>query len=298
MQLAATGILQTDRGAFIPTLVMDPVTSTTLYFGTYRLYKTTNSASNWTAISGDLTNGTGNIFAIAVAPSNTSTIYVGSDDGNVVVSTDGGVTYTPIISGLPNAAVTWIAVDPSNASHAWVTYSGFGHPHVLVTTNRGASWTDISYDLPNAPANAIAYIPSTGEIAVGTDIGAYRLEPGTTTWQMYAAGLPNVQVDALTYVPSASMLLAGTHGRGMYSFALNPSAVLRGDVNGDGKVSAIDAQAILTAVVGLSLPVGYTPTPNGDVTCTGAALSALDAQVVLSYIVGLQTPGFCVGAVR
>jgi Dockerin type I domain len=74
--------------------------------------------------------------------------------------------------------------------------------------------------------------------------------------------------------------------------------VLRGDVNSDGKVSAADAQAILTNVVGLPLPVGYHPTPNGDITCSGATLTALDAQVVLSYIVGLPTQAFCVGAIR
>ena len=66
-----------------------------------------------------------------------------------------------------------------------------------------------------------------------------------------------------------------------------------GDVNGDGAIGAVDAQAILTAVVGLPLPAGFTKA-NGDANCDGA-LGAVDAQIVLSYVVGLNVSQFCVG---
>lgn len=292
------GINLGDRAAFIPTLVMDPVASQTLYFGSYRLYKSLDRAETWTPISGDLTRGTGDIFAIAVAPSDTKTMYIGTDDGNVQVTTDGGVTYSLVTGGLPDAAVTWITVDPSDATHAWVALSGFGSQHVFATTNRGASWQDITGDLPPAPANALVFIPSSGELDVGTDVGVFRLPAGTQRWDLYAPGLPNVAVDALTYIPAASTLLAGTHGRGLFSFATSGAAVLRGDVNGDGSVTAIDAQAILAAAVGLPLPAAYHALPNGDVTCTGQPLTALDAQIVLSFVVGSDTKAYCVGAVR
>jgi uncharacterized protein YjdB len=66
-----------------------------------------------------------------------------------------------------------------------------------------------------------------------------------------------------------------------------------GDVNGDGTVGAVDAQAILTAVVGLPLPAGFTKA-NGDANCDGA-IGAIDAQIVLSYVVSLNVAQFCVG---
>jgi hypothetical protein len=66
-----------------------------------------------------------------------------------------------------------------------------------------------------------------------------------------------------------------------------------GDVNGDGTIGAVDAQAILSAVVGLPLPAGFTKA-NGDANCDGT-IGALDAQIVLSFVVGLNVSQFCVG---
>ena len=66
-----------------------------------------------------------------------------------------------------------------------------------------------------------------------------------------------------------------------------------GDVNGDGAIGAVDAQAILTAVVGLPLPAGFTKA-NGDGNCDGT-IGAVDAQIVLSFVVGLNVSQFCVG---
>lgn len=66
-----------------------------------------------------------------------------------------------------------------------------------------------------------------------------------------------------------------------------------GDVNGDGIVSALDAQAILTAAVSLPLPQGYV-VANGDANCD-AATGALDAQIVLSFVIGLDVSQHCVG---
>ena len=58
------GIVASDRGAFIPPLVIDPVTPTTLYFATHRLYRTTDEGRLWTPISSDLTKGSGRISTV------------------------------------------------------------------------------------------------------------------------------------------------------------------------------------------------------------------------------------------
>lgn len=67
-----------------------------------------------------------------------------------------------------------------------------------------------------------------------------------------------------------------------------------GDVNGDGAVGAIDAQAILSGVVGLTLPTAFS-LASGDANCDGS-IGALDAQIVLSFVVSLDVSKFCVGA--
>jgi len=291
-----TGLVTSDRGAFIPPMVMDPVNPTVLYFGTFRLYRTANSGDLWAPISGDVTNGTGTIRTIAVAPSDTATIYVGASDGAVQVSSDVGVTWTNISAGLPLKSITYIAVDPRDPRTAYVTLSGYGTGHVWKTTNRGATWTDISYDLPNVPVNTVVLQRGSRELDIGTDIGVFALPEGLTTWQPLAAGLPNTVVHDLLYDGKRGRLIAATHGRGMFTLAV-AGAALRGNVTASGTLSALDAQAILSSVVGLPLPTGAKRFPNGDANCDGD-VTAVDALIVLSKLVGLPTGSACVGTVR
>jgi photosystem II stability/assembly factor-like uncharacterized protein len=96
------------------------------------LYQTVNEGVLWTPISGDLTKGSGAISTIAVSPSDPKTIYIGTSDGSVRVSRDGGATFA-LSSGLPNRAVTRIAVDRPNALRAVATFSGSGSTHVYLT---------------------------------------------------------------------------------------------------------------------------------------------------------------------
>ncbi|MDQ6770168.1 MAG: hypothetical protein M3Z54_09290, partial [Gemmatimonadota bacterium] len=291
-----TGIQTGDRALFLPPYVMDPVTPTTLYFGTQRLYKTTNEGTLWTALSGDLTKGSGYITTIAVAKIDPRTIYVGTSDGMVNVTRDGGATFTPSTTGLPNRYVTRIAVDPSDGAHALVTVSGFATGHVFETKNGGAVWTDISAGLVDAPANAIVFVPGIG-IMVGTDVGVFQAASPGASWVAGPAGIPNVIVQDLIYAPGANLLLAGTYGRGMFAHTVGGDApVLRGDVNGDGKLDAFDALLIQQALVG-SLPVSTVVYPRGDADCNFAIQSA-DVVYVLRTAVGLSSPGVCVNTVK
>jgi photosystem II stability/assembly factor-like uncharacterized protein len=292
----SNGILPTDRAVFIPPLVIDPVTPTTLYFGTHRLYQTVNEGVQWTAITGDLTKGSGAIFAIAIAPSDPMTIYVGTTDGNVQVSRDGGKTFT-LSSGLPNRAVTHIAVDRTNAARALATFSGSSATHVYLTTNAGVTWTSVSGTLPDMPVNAGVMIDDgPNHFFIGTDAGVFETTDGGVTW--VSAPLPNVVVHDLSYNPETKQLVAATYGRGLFRYSLaNPLAVLRGDVNRDGKVDAFDALLIQQALVGLQIDNGLTVLPQGDADCN-ARLEAVDVLVTLRAAVGLTTAGACVGTVR
>jgi hypothetical protein len=237
---ATTGLDENDRTAWVPPLAIDPEHHTTLYFGTYRVYKTTNAAGQWTAISGDLTgtSGQGVLNTIAVANTDPNTIYTGSSDGRVHVTrnalTTGTVTWTDV-SGttnitLPNRQVTWIAVDPTVSTTAYAGFSGFtGYPdklgHIFKTTNAGNTWTDISGDLPNTPVNAILVDPDEPEtVFLGTDIGTFYTTTGGTSWSALGAGLPNVVVTGLGLHESSRTLRATSHGRSVWD--LNVASLL------------------------------------------------------------------------
>jgi hypothetical protein len=91
-------------------------------------------------------------------------------------------------------------------------------------------------------------------------------------------------------------LVAGTHGRGMWTLAVTPTA-LRGDITANGTLEAADAQAILSAIVGKSLPAGAIRFPHGDANCDGNVTS-LDALLVLSKVAGTSTAAYCVGTTK
>jgi hypothetical protein len=291
------GIIVGDRVQFIPPLVMDPVTPTKLYFGTMRLYRTVDEGLNWVPLTTDLSRGSGTITTVAIAPSDTLTIYAGTNDANVQVSHDGGLTFTRIVTGLPTRGVTRVVVDAANASHVLVTFSGFGAGHIWESLDAGVTWKDISGNLIDAPVNSAAFVGAPGNLFVGTDVGVYQTVDGGVTWQPGPAGIPNVPIMDLVYQPAASLLVAGTYGRGMFTYAVGGSAaVLRGDVNGDGKVDAFDALLIQQALVA-SLPLATSIFPRGDANCNGVIDSG-DVVLVLRAAVGLPTPGACVGTVK
>ena len=297
VQRRSNGIVTTDRAVFIPPLVMDPVNPTKLYFGTFRLYRTVNDGLQWAPISGDLTGGSGSITSIAISPADTNTIYVGTTDGRALVSRDGGTTFTPA-TGLPNRSVTRVVAHPTDPSRAIVTVSGFGTAHIFETTDGFATAvTNISGNLIDAPTNVAAYIPSVGVIVVGTDVGVFQSADGGASWVLGPAGLPNVIVQDLVYQSATGTLIAGTYGRGMFAYTVGTqTAVLRGDVNADGRIDAFDALVVQQALAGAA-PASATVFPRGDANCSGT-LDAADLLLILRAAVGLPNAGACVGTMR
>jgi photosystem II stability/assembly factor-like uncharacterized protein len=236
------GIDPNDPAAFIPPLVIDPNGVQRLYFGTNRIYLTTDGMENWTPISPDLTNGGGVIRNIAVAPSDSNVVYVVTSNGRVARSLNAlqnsSATWSDITTSgdLPTRTATSIAIHPSNPDFAVVTFSGFSgfssdnKGHVFRTTNGGASWTDISGSgagaLPNTPVNAVVIDPTPPSGSVGdtlyiaTDVGVFVTTDGGQNWSELAGGLPNVAVLGLALRNSSRTLRAATHGRGMWDLQL------------------------------------------------------------------------------
>ncbi len=119
-----------ERHNWCTPVVMDPNNHNVLYYGSNILYKTTNGALLWNDISGDLTGGPypnypsfGTITTIAVAKTDGNVIYVGTDDGYVQVTTNGGGNWADVSSSFPDRWVTRVAVDPTDEAVASVTLS-------------------------------------------------------------------------------------------------------------------------------------------------------------------------------
>jgi photosystem II stability/assembly factor-like uncharacterized protein len=218
----------TDRCQFIAPFVMDPNNSQTLIAGTYKLYKTTDGANNWTAISDDLTgDGTGaqgaTVSTIAVAKGNSNVIYVGCSNGRVQVTTNNGSSWTLATSGLPTLYVKDIEISSTNPGTAYVTFSGYtASSKIYKTSNYGTSWTNISSGLPNLPVNCVALNPdNASQIIVGTDLGIFSSSNDGGSWMPDNNGLANVSIADLDYRSSDKTLYAATHGRSMFKAALS-----------------------------------------------------------------------------
>ncbi len=224
--------------------VMDPTDHLTLYLGTYRVHRTTNGGSSWTPISPDLTDGPGSgtltfgtLTTLAVAPSAPATIYAGSDDGNVHVTTNGGSSWSEIDAGLPLRWITRVAVDPTDDAIAYVCLSGYKLdeflPHVFRTTNHGASWQDISSDLPETPVNDLVVDPlDTNRLYVGTDVGVFLTNDLGGRWEKLGAGLPLSVVVDIELHNATRRLVAGTHGRSSFKLSLADAVDAPADIAG------------------------------------------------------------------
>ena len=232
---AAYGIDQTDPTQFISPLAIDPSNPQTVYFGTYRVWQSRDSGGLWTA-SPDLTGGKkGTLKAIAVAPSDSNTVYAGTNNSKVQVTTEAlkgsNASWTDRSAGLPARTVTRIALDPLDPATAYVTFSGFPSAsdlqgHIYQTTTAGATWTDISGNLPVIPLNDVVVDPDLpNTLYIATDAGVMITTDGGNSWSSLGNGLPKVVVTALVLNRQARVLRAGTHGRSVWEIAVPLSSL-------------------------------------------------------------------------
>ena len=216
------------RVAFYPPFTGNGVDSR-LYFGTWRLFVSTNRGASWSAPARqlDLTKGDGVLTTIGVSRANPNVIYTGANDGRAMASTDAGATWTDVTAGLPDRYITNITVAPDDPATAYLAVSGFGSGHVFKTTNGGASWTDISANLPDIPTNALLVDPlNPATLYAGTDVGVFVLPGGAAEWLVFNDGMPPAVVTAFSAQANGLIQLA-TYGRGVYQFgaAATPPSV-------------------------------------------------------------------------
>jgi photosystem II stability/assembly factor-like uncharacterized protein len=225
---ARTGLDFGQRRNWKTPYILDPVNPSTLYYGSEVVYKSEDRAETWRPISPVLPDGPGDnlvfgtITALAVSPLNNEIIYAGTDDGNVWVSTDGGVAWEKVSANLPRRWVTAIEADPFDDATAYLTFSGYRfnsyQAHVFRTHDYGQTWEDIGAALPEAPANDIVPDPANPDrLYLATDFGVYETRDGGLNWNLLTEGLPNVPIVDLTFHQPTRTLVAATYGRSMYT---------------------------------------------------------------------------------
>src|SRR5262249_31131240 len=145
------------RSAFFSPVEIDPTNSNRVLLATYRIYRSTNGGTSWSAISGDLSNGAGSIRALAISKSTPNTVWAATNDGNVSKSTDGGATFTKMLTGIPGwpRVTREITIDPSNANVVYLAVSNFGTDQVRRTKDGGTTWQVLDGNLPDVPVNVV-----------------------------------------------------------------------------------------------------------------------------------------------
>ncbi|MCK4978898.1 MAG: T9SS type A sorting domain-containing protein, partial [Candidatus Delongbacteria bacterium] len=238
-----SGLNGDDRFDWNTPMIFHPMNSRLIYCGSQYLY-TSSQARNadytfaWNKISPDLTDGVGNIYSIAPAPSNSDVIYVGTSHSNVWVTWNGGTDWINISADLPNRWVSGIVVDWDDPGRAFVSYSGLRWDeelrYVYMTEDYGITWTDITSNLPLLPINTIEINKNDPNmIFVGTDIGLYYTNDAGVTWKAGGLGLPNSPVYKIKVHYLDNVVFAATYGRSAYKI---PLSEFSGIENPDGNI--------------------------------------------------------------
>lgn len=250
VQSMTDGINSSDRMYYPAPLTVDPNITGRVYFGTTRVYVTTDYAETWTPISPDLTGAGGVLTAIAVAGSDSNTVYVGTTlqgGSKVQKSTNAlsnpGASWTDLTNPqiLPTGRnVTAVAVDKNNSNLVYVSYSGFAFGtdtkgHVFRSPDGGATWVDTTGNLPNMPVNDVVADPDIADtLYIGTENGVWMTSNASlgagVVWSRLGGmntpgSLPNVVVLGLNLREPSRTLRASTHGRGTWILQLtNPQS--------------------------------------------------------------------------
>jgi len=225
-------------------IAISPFDSNTVYIGGERLFETTDGGMNWTAISPDLTRNdktkqvpTGGpitidetsveyydtIFTIAPSPIARGLIWVGSDDGLVHITRDGGKTWTDVTpKGLPAwARIGLIDASPFAPGTAYLAADRHRlddfNPYVFKTTDYGKTWTQITEGLSSADGwvHAIRADPvRKGLLYCGTETGLFVSFDDGAHWQSLKLNMPTVSVTDM--VVKNNDLVISTKGRSFW----------------------------------------------------------------------------------
>ena len=233
-------------------IALSPHDPNALYIGAQFLFKSNDHGKTWQRISPDLTTNNpeqqkqeesggvtvdnsyaemhDTIFSISESPKQAGLIWVGTDDGNLQVTRDGGKHWSNVVAnirGLPKGEwVSWVQASPFDAGTAWVAFDrhsfGDGNPYLYKTTDYGRSWTALVAPGNNKGVRGFVHvikpdIVDPNLLFAGTEFGLWVSPDGGNHWAQYKGGdFPDVPVHDLVVQPRTSDLVVATHGRGIW----------------------------------------------------------------------------------
>ncbi len=205
-----------------------------LYMGSNKLLRSFNQGNDFDEISGDLTTGGikgdvaySTLTSIHESPLKFGLIYVGTDDGYVHVTHDGGNTWKRISDSFPKQMwVTKVQASTFEKSRIYASLNGYRwddfNAYAYVSEDYGNTWKPIGTDLPKEPINVIKEDPKNPNILyIGTDHGVYVSLDRGKSFQAMNGGLPAVAVHDVAIHPRDNELVLGTHGRSFWKASVN-----------------------------------------------------------------------------
>jgi len=229
-------------------IAQDPFDNSTIYFGTQFLHKSTDKGQTWDIISPDLTtndkskqkqdesggltmDATGaenycTIIAIAPSKLNKDVIWVGTDDGKIQLTRDGGKTWTNVAANIKNLPdfiwIPQIQVSDNNEGEALVVANNYRNfdfkPYAYRTRNFGKTWERI-VDESDAKGYALSIVQDPVEpklMFLGTDDGLYVSIDEAATWSKWTNDFPTVNTMDMIIHPREQDLVIATFGRAAY----------------------------------------------------------------------------------
>lgn len=213
-----------------------------LYLGANKLYRSFNQGDDWNAISEDLTKGGkkgdvafGTITSIDESPFQFGKLYIGTDDGLIYRTDDGGNKWNKISNGLPSDMwVTRVWASRHEDSRVYASLNGYRwddfSAYVYTSDDNGNTWRSIGDNLPPEPVNVIKEDAKNPNLLyIGTDHGLYTSLDRGASYMLMNNGLPAVSVHDLVVHPTANDLVVGTHGRSIYVADIAPLQAMNGD---------------------------------------------------------------------
>jgi photosystem II stability/assembly factor-like uncharacterized protein len=251
IQPQPTGDLEPLRLNWDSPLIVSPFDSNRIYFAAQYLFRSDDRGNTWKPVSGDLTRHInrntlpvmgrvwgidavakntstsfyGNIVSLAESPKQEGLIYVGTDDGLVQVTEDGGAHWRKIehFPGVPDLSyVSRLEASQHDANTVYAAFdnhkTGDFKPYLLKSTDRGATWKSINSDLPQR-GTTYALVEDTVDpnlLFAGTEYGLYFSQNGGGSWIQLKGGLPTIAVRDLWIQKRRNDLVVATFGRGFY----------------------------------------------------------------------------------
>ena len=221
-----------------------------LYIGAQFLFRSNDHGATWARISPDLTTNDPEkqkqeesggvtvdnsaaemhttIYSISESPKNAQVIWVGTDDGNLQLTQDGGKTWTNVVGNVPglpkNSWVSWVEASRFDAGTAYAVFDrhtfGDMNPYAFKTTDSGKTWTPVL--APGGNVRGFAHVIKEDTVSpnllfAGTEFGLWISLDGGRQWAQYhPESFPNVPVRDIVVQARESDLVLATHGRGIW----------------------------------------------------------------------------------